>query len=348
MSRVSWRTTLCALVLLLGAGRAFAQPPCPSGPPCDGPDDGRWQKEESRPSSFPTDRQASESSGRILGRVLDARGRPLAGASIVVKNRDVVPSGVTLESDEDGRFAVLAVRAGTWTVAAEKPGYRGASSTVRVPPTSSARSRVQLTLHAAPSTTSALGGAAVDDLQRALIGANEFYDHQRWDEAIAAYRSILVLVPALSAVHLQIGAAYRRKGDYAAAIATYGNLLRADPNNSKARVGIALANVERGDMAAAERTLEDAAKADGATSEIFYNLAEVKRSKDLAGEALQAYTRAAELDPVWGKPVFALGQLALNQGDRNAAARYFQRVVAVAPASPEAERARAALEALAR
>ena len=41
---------------------------------------------------------------------------------------------------------------------------------------------------------------------------------------------------------------------------------------------------------------------------MFYNLAEVKRSKSKNDEALTAYKRAAEIDPAWGKPILALAR----------------------------------------
>ena len=88
-----------------------------------------------------------------------------------------------------------------------------------------------------------------------------------------------------------------------------------DPANDKANVGIAMANLEKGDLDMAERTLEIAAQAPGATREVFFDLGEVKLARAQADEAVKAYERAAEVDPTWGKPPFALGRIALDKGD---------------------------------
>ncbi len=345
--RASWLAPLFVLVTLLGAGHAAAQPPCVCGPPCDHPDDESRAREDRRETLL-RGSEPAKPGGRILGIVLDENGRPLRGASIVAKTLDAVSTSVTVESDKNGRFAFFSVRDGTWTVAAQKPGYSSVSSVLQVRQGLGVGPPVRLTLRNVPATISTLGAATAEDLQSALASANELYARQRWDEAIAAYQSILALAPALSTINLQIAAAYRNKGDYDAAIASYGDMLKTDPNNSKAKVGIAVANVERGDIAAAERTLEVASRAEGATSEVFYSLAEVKMSKGLTDEASRAYKRAAQLDPAWGKPVFALGRLAMNKGDKSAAAQYFKTVVAIDPASLEAGRARTSLEALER
>ena len=96
----------------------------------------------------------------------------------------------------------------------------------------------------------------------------------------------------------------------------------------------------------AERTLEVAAKAPGATREVFYDLGEIKLARAQAAQAVQAYERAAEVDPTWGKPPLALGRIAMEKGDAAAARKYFQIVTDVDPVSPEAAQATTMLRQL--
>lgn len=344
--RAGWLAALLVMVTFLGAGRAAAQAGCLLAP-CDDPEDDRRAR-EGRRATVVVFGDPAVRGGRIVGVILDENGGPIRGAAIVAKNPNAVPTTVAVESDKKGRFGVFSLRDGTWTLVAQKPGYSSVSGAVLVGRWPDAAPPVRLTLRKVSAVTSAPGVPRVEDLQSALAKADELYGGRRWDDAIARYRAILARAPALSAINLQIAAAYRSKGDYEAAIASYNDILKSDPNSSKAKVGIAIANVEQGDLAAAERTLEAASKADGATSEVFYSLAEVKMSKGLTDEASKAYQRAARLDPGWGKPVFALGRLALDKGDKSAAAQYFEIVVAIDPASVEARRARTALEGLER
>ena len=112
------------------------------------------------------------------------------------------------------------------------------------------------------------GGCAPKDLQSELADADELYNAQQWDQAIAAYKAILAKAPALSVISLQIASAYRNKKDYDNALAAYNDLLKVDPSNDKAKVGISMTNLERGDLKAAEDGLQKAVAAPGAGREV--------------------------------------------------------------------------------
>ncbi len=52
------------------------------------------------------------------------------------------------------------------------------------------------------------------------------------------------------------------------------------------------------------------------------------------------------MDPNWGKPLFKLGLVALNKGDKDGARKMFEKVVAADPMSAEAAQAKAVIEQL--
>jgi tetratricopeptide (TPR) repeat protein len=285
---------------------------------------------------------AAAQSGRIAGLVKNDRGQAIYGATVTASLAGSEAASLTTTTDEKGRFTMLGVRAGSWAFTAEAPGFVTRTLDVRIRPLPARSPQITLALKAvAPE-----GTPAVKDMQQALGNADYLYNSQRWDEAIAAYRQILADAPALSVVNLQLAAAYRNKRDFDRAISSYGEVLKGDPDNAKAKVGIAMANLEKGDLDSAERALEAAAQGEGGTREIFYNLGEVKLSKSKTGEAFAAYTRAAQIDPAWGRPLLALGRLAKYLGDLDGAAEYFQRVVDLDARSPEAAQAKAAIEQL--
>lgn len=289
---------------------------------------------------------AAAQNGRVVGLVRDEGGEPIKGATVIAQNPDLTPNSFTSATDDKGRFAMIGLRSGEWTFTAQAPGYTGQAGTLRIRQGASTNPPATFTLHKIPTALSALGNVAAKDLQTELAAADQLYNNQKWEEAIAAYRSILAAAPALSVISLQIAAAYRSKGEFDGAIAAYNDLLKTDPNSDKAKVGIAMTNLEKGDLQAAEHTLEVAAQGPGATREVLYNLAEVKLSKNKVEEATKAYERATEVDPTWGRPIFALGRVAMNRGDTDAARKYFEKVLEVDPMSPEAARAKTAIEQL--
>ena len=306
---------------------------------------------------------AAAQTGRVGGVVKDDSGQPIKGATVLAENPSASPRSFTATTDDKGRFSIIGLRSGEWLFTAQAPGFTPEAGRLRVTTIGTPNPPLTFNLKkGAPPATGALGGVAAKDLQAELHAADQLYNAQQWDQAIAAYKAIVAKAPALGVVNLQIASAYRSKAEdvkkkdpkadvapiYDQAMAAYHALLSVEPNSDKARIGVALTNIERGELDEAEKTLDEAARSVSATKDVFYNLGEIKFAKAKVDEAVKAYERAAELDPNWGKPVFAMGKVALNRGDSDSAVKFFQRVVTVDPLSPEAEQARAAIGQLKR
>jgi tetratricopeptide (TPR) repeat protein len=288
---------------------------------------------------------AAAQGSRVVGIVKDETGQPIKGATFSLENPDAIPRNFTATSDERGRFAVLGLKSGEWSIVAQAPGFLPDSTRVQVRATTPVAP--VFTLRRAPlPPPSVLGNVGAKDLQTELRNADQQFDAQQWDQAIATYKNVLSRVPALTVLELQIGAAYRNKKDYDNAVAVYSDLLKSDPASDKARIGLAITYMEKGDLASAESTLSAAAQAQGASKEILYSLAEVEAARGKTDDATSWYQKAAASDPNWGKPLLKLGMTALQRGDRAGAATMMQRVVAVDPASAEAAQAKTVIEQL--
>jgi Tfp pilus assembly protein PilF len=282
--------------------------------------------------------------GRVVGIVKDETGQPIKGATLSLENPEASPRNFTATSDDHGRFAVIGLKAGEWSIVAQAPGYQAEVARLQVRATTP--SAPALTMKRAPQApASALGSVGLKDLQGELRVADQQFNSQQWDQAIASYKSILARVPTLSVVNLQIAAAYRNKKDYDSAIAAYGDLLKADPNSDKARVGESQTYMEKGDLAAAANALSQGAR-QGASKEILFTLGEVEAARGNTEAAVQWYQKAAADDPNWGKPILKLGLTSLKKGDMADAAAKMQRVLAVDPTSAEAVQARTVMEQL--
>jgi Flp pilus assembly protein TadD len=288
---------------------------------------------------------ARAQTGRVNGLVKDDNGQPIKGATVTADNENIGQS-FTASTDDKGRFTMIGLRAGSWRFIAQAPGFSpdGGSAPIRMGgPNPPLTFNLKKTGNA---NFGALGGIPARDLQTELTAADALFNQHKYDESIAAYRSIAAKAPALTVVNLQIAAAYRNKKEYDAAIAAYNDLLKVDPGNEKARLGIGEAEIERGNTQAAERTLQTAADGAGAGRDVYYALAELKRARGQADEAIRWYEKAAAADPAWGKPLYKLAVTAKDKGDAVAARRFFDRVVAVDPLSPEAAEAKTALGSL--
>ena len=286
--------------------------------------------------------------GRVGGTVKDDTGQPIKGATITAENPGASPSSFTATTDDKGRFSIIGLRTGQWTFTAQAPGFGPETGRMPVNTIGAPNPPLTFTLKkgGGGAPAGALGGVAAKDLQTELAAADNFYNQQKWDEAVAAYRAIMTKAPSLSVINLQIAAAYRNKKDYDAAIAAYNDLLKADPTNDKAIVGIGMTNLEKGDLKAAEDTLTRASQSAKPTREVFYNLGEVKFAKGATDEAASLYQKAADMDPSWGKPLFKLALVQLNKGDKEATIKALEKVIVADPMSAEATQAKQVIEQL--
>jgi Flp pilus assembly protein TadD len=285
--------------------------------------------------------------GRVGGVVRDEGGQPLRSVTITASSQQSGATAFTATTDDRGRFSLAGLRPGTWTFSAQAPGYSVEETTLDVRAIGPANPPLTFTLRQlAASGASRLGNIAVRDLQAQLAAADAMVAAQQWDEALKAYRAILSRAPSLTSVHLQIAAVHRQRREFAEALAAYQTILAATPGDEKAIIGAAMTRLEQGDAAAAADELRKAAALDTAGADTYFALGEVLRAQNQTAEATRAYQRAADADRAWAKPRYRLGELAIAAGDADAAARYLRDVIAVAPRSPEADLARAALAGL--
>jgi len=288
---------------------------------------------------------AAAQNGRVSGLVRQEGGQPLKGATVTAEN-EAIGQTFTATTDEKGRFNMIGLRSGDWRFIAQAPGFspEGGRLVVR---SGGQNPPIGFELkHSGVAFFGALGGIVNKDLQGDLASADVLFSQKKWDEAIAAYRSILAKVPVLTSINLQIASAYRNKKDYDSALAAYSDLLKAEPGNSLATLEIAMTALERGDTQTAEDTLTRAAGEADAPREVFYSLGEVKLAANDADGANSWFEKAAKADPFWAKPLLKLGEAAIKKGDNASAARLLARAVEVDPTAPEAATAKSTLASL--
>jgi tetratricopeptide (TPR) repeat protein len=253
---------------------------------------------------------------QVLGSVTDQAGEPVKGATIHVASAQDLKELLTASSDGNGRLSFLVPRPGQWDFIVEAPGFGAAAGSVRVrlAPPRPIVIEVVLERRDAPGLSGTLAGQNPASISTQLAAAEALFAGGRYDEAIAAYRSVRVRTPALSAVGLQLGNAYLQKKDYERAEAEFEAVLKSGAANAAA----------------------------------CYDLGDVKAARGLSGEAAAWYQKAAAADPLWPRPLMGLAVLAQNTGDREAALGYLKKVIALGPDSPDAARAAVLLGQLGR
>src|SRR5262245_7396324 len=104
---------------------------------------------------------AMAQAGRIVGTVRDDRGQPIKGATVTADNPDASPSSFTATSDDKGRFGMIGLKSGAWTLIASAPGYTAQSSEMNVRQSAASNAPAVFVLKKVQAPPSALGSVAV-------------------------------------------------------------------------------------------------------------------------------------------------------------------------------------------
>lgn len=281
---------------------------------------------------------AQMGTGRVTGSLQDTQGNPIVGGTVTATSAD---GDRTLEAttDDDGRWAILGFRSGSWEFSFTAPGFapqaytNNVRQTGRNPPMDVVLERVQQ------------GQAGGGEASGLLGEANALYEAKDYEGAIAKYQEILASEPTLYQVNYNIGSAQRALGQLDEALASYQKVLEMDPMHTASMVSMGDVYVEKGELDQAVSYFE---KAIGQTQDeiIPFNVAEIYMSRGDAAKALEFYQIAAERKPDWAEVHLKIAYAHLNTGDMAAARTAFEKVVEVAPDSAQAQMAQQALAAL--
>jgi tetratricopeptide (TPR) repeat protein len=281
---------------------------------------------------------AQMGTGRVTGTVKDPKGKGIAGAKITATDPEKKDRVLEATTDKDGKWALLGFRSANYEFTFTADGYapQGYTNNVkqmgRNPPMDVVLEPLK------PGQGSGGAGGKITE-------ANELLEQKQYAQAIAMYEEILVAQPTLYQIYHNIGTAQREMGEYDKAIASFQKVLEQEPNNTGALVAT-------GDVLVAQGKLDEAVtyfeKAIGQTTDevIPFNVAEIYFNQGNTAKALEYYQTAATRKPDWPEPHLKMGYAHLNAGNMDAAIASFQKVVEVAPDSPQAQMAQAALSSL--
>jgi tetratricopeptide (TPR) repeat protein len=208
-----------------------------------------------------------------------------------------VSSSYTGISDEKGRYGMLGLRGGIWTVTASAPGYAPIRGATRVQSVG-ANSPIDFRLTRVPAPPPGpLAGIDTTAMQAELTAAADLMARAQYGEAIAAYSSIRDRFPALTSVHLELAHAYRLMQEFDKAIANLDAVEPDDPRHALAQVERGLVHLDRGELELAERVLMEVVSATGASSGACLALGLVKLQAHQPQDARKWLEQTISLDP---------------------------------------------------
>ena len=296
-------------------------------------------------------------SGQMKGKVVDAQGNPVVGATITLENLNNGTKGITLKSDKKGEYIQVGLTPGHYRVTAQKDALK-VSDEVDV--------HLDMLTHdfkLVAGGGSAGGTASKEDVAKAKARAEAitkaFSDgvalsnEGKNDEAIAKFMEVATAIPNCAECYANIGTVQTKAKKYDEAEAAFKKAIEMKPDFAEAYNGLAnLYNVEKKFDLAAEagkKAMELASAAPagaaggaagGPSASAAFNQGVILWNANKFAEAKAQFEAAVKADPNMADAQYWLGMAKLNGGDMAGAKPNFEAYLKLAPTGQYADQAK--------
>jgi tetratricopeptide (TPR) repeat protein len=292
---------------------------------------------------------ASAQTGAIKGKVADAKGEPIEGATIVIQSTESSARKYQTKSNKKGEFFQIGLSPGNYKVSAEKDKlYQSFDIRIRLgdPMT------INFTL--APGA----GPANVEEAKKQEAAIRTAFEEGvalsnagKSEEAIAKFNEVIAVAPKCASCYANIGAVHLKNQKYDESEQAYKQALEVDPNLNAAYTGLMnVYNAQRKFDLAEQMATEAAKRAGGAEGvgnpDALYNQGVVQWNANKFPEAQAAFEGAVKADPNHAEAHFMLGKVYINLGKLAESAQEFEMYLKLAPNGPNAKEAQTNFDAL--
>lgn len=283
--------------------------------------------------------------GKMSGSVVDgATGQPLQGVTVKLfypkEKQFHKPFPVT---DAEGKWRIHYVAKGRWDLDFVKQGYELKKISYVVDPTIGTKNP--------PIDVSLLkmeGPVAGADLMNEVEKAKGFIVAGNYDKAIKEMNTLLDKFkddPGVNIVYLYMGNSYAMKNDYQKAIEFYQKALEKFPKNKELILSIGNAYNNTSDFDNAMKWFSKLAVDDIGNVDTLYNIGVIFYNKaDFAG-AVNYFKKSTEIDANFADGFYQLGMTLVALDKSTEAVTALEAFLKLAPDSPNAETAKAIIDA---
>jgi tetratricopeptide (TPR) repeat protein len=276
--------------------------------------------------------------GRQSGLVTDEAGNPLEGVTVKLFSPRA-QGGVTVKTDQSGRWLAAWIRSGSWNVDFEKIGYAPKKISLELSE-SKKNPDVEIKL------SKVEGLVLTDDIVDLLGKGNEFFDKTDYAGALAVYQDIITKYPDAYPIYLNIGNCYFAQEKYDLAEQSYLKLLEKDAKRAEALIAVGNCYANRGDSA---KAMEWYGKVEFERIEdpvVLYNLGTNYYNNAKFEDALKFYQKAVEMRKDSTDALYQLGLTYLNLQKNAEAIATFESYLKIDADSPRASQVVGFLEFL--
>lgn len=288
-------------------------------------------------------------SGQIKGKVLDAEGKPVQGAQIVIEYADGVNRKFEVKTDRRGEFIQIGLQPGGYKVTATVDKLGSFSQQTRV--TLSRPAEVVFEFKPGAGGADPAVAAKAAALKKSFEEGVAATQAKNFDLAIQKFEEAAAVVPTCFDCYYNIGYAYTQKKDEKAAETAWLKAveLKADYSEALNALATLYNNQKRFDEASAMSAKAAAAGGaigGGGNADAVYNQGIILWNQGKIADAKVKFEEALKVNANHPEANFQLGMALLNEGAIPGAITAFEKYLQLAPEGQFAAQAKGMLAQL--
>ena len=301
--------------------------------------------------------------GQVKGKVADASGKPIEGATVTIEGSDSGGRKFTVKTNKSGEFIQIGLQPGQYKITATKDNL-----------TQTLNQRISLDMVEVNFSLKPGGGggeASAEDRKKAeaksaavktaFAEGVTLSNAGKNDEAIAKFTEVIGMVPKCVECYANIGANYAQKKDWAKAEEAYKKATEVDPNSAEGFTGLAnVYNAQKKFDQAAEASAQamklsaaaggaGGAAGGGGNASASFNQGVILWNAGKIADAKKQFEDAVKVDPKLAEAHYWLGMANVNEGTPEAlkaAVPHFDEYLKLAPTGQYAETAKGILSTI--
>ncbi|MEP6802435.1 MAG: tetratricopeptide repeat protein [Acidobacteriota bacterium] len=290
--------------------------------------------------------------GRLEGTVQNAKGDPIAGATVAVRLNG---AGTDLKTNTVGHWGLLGMTGGSWEIDFSAPGYQSKKINVNVSemsriPTVKIQLEPEAPAQAAsegPRTEVRVGGKAISkQAAAALERGNAAMKEKKFADAEENFLKVLPELPDESSLLYTLSLSFYFDGKTDRALEFARKTVAVEPRKADAWLMISELELQKGNLEAGQEALARVPPERITSPEPYVDLGVLSYNKKKYPEADQAFTKAISLKPDFAQAYYyrGLGRFAVKRMPE--ARADLQKSLELAPSGPDAENAKEVLKSI--
>jgi Tfp pilus assembly protein PilF len=311
--------------------------------------------------------QAYRGNGRMQGVVVDANGKPIAGAKVTLHSLKAQSGPPAITTDKNGKWAFLGAVGGKWNIDIEATGFQSTKGSVeiselqRMPPikTQMEAAVVEVPAEQIPVVSSVpqaaidavnAAQALVDEAEGRTLSLETLTEERKkklYSDAAVQLESALTLIPDdeenaknRTQIRQLLAQSYYKNGEVKKSIDLLKAVAAASPENIGVQMLLANLLLEDGRLEEGRAALAAVPESAMTDPTAYINVGILFLNKGQQTDAQGFFEKAITMNPNRGESYYYRGLALLQQQKMKEAKADFEKTVALSPESSEANDAR--------